>query len=85
MNWYEWDSQEDFNVWHDLIKTKLNYPLVGHIQATGELNKDAQLTTSYTDVILIQGKWIAAVEDLEAEGLTPTDLRPVAPSRPDAD
>ena len=75
-NWYEWESQENFNAWHDLIKVKLNYPLAGYIQLTGELDTTAPLTTEYTAVILVEGKWIGTVQIEQAEGLTPTDLRP---------
>ena len=80
-NWYEWDTQEDFNAWHNAIKAKLNYPLAGYIQLTGELDTTAPLTTEYTAVILVEEKWIATVEDEQAEGLTATDLRPPKRSR----
>jgi hypothetical protein len=75
-NWYEWNSQEDFNAWHDAIKARLNYPLAGYIQLTGELDTTAPLTTEYTAVKLVDGKWIGTVEEEQAQGLTPTDLRP---------
>jgi hypothetical protein len=75
-NWYEWNSQEDFNTWHNAIRIKLDYPLAGYIQLTGELDPTAPLTTEYTAVKLVDGKWIGTVEDEQAEGLTPTDLRP---------
>ncbi len=75
-NWYEWNSQEDFNTWHDAIKTKLNYPLAGYIQLTGKLDETAPLTTEYTAVKLVEDKWIGIVEDEQAEGLIATDLRP---------
>ena len=76
-NWYEWDSQEDFNVWHDAIKTKLNYPIASYIQSTGELDPTAPLTTEYTVVRLVESKWVGAVELEQAEGLTTTTLRPI--------
>lgn len=75
-NWYEWNSQEDFNEWHDNIKVKLNYPLAGYIQLTGELDPTAPLTTEYTAVKLVGNKWIGLVEDDQSEGLITTDLRP---------
>lgn len=78
-NWYEWNSQEDFNAWHNAIKAKLNYPLAGYNQATGELDPTAPVTTEYTAAQLVENKWIALVQDEQAEGLTPTDLRPPPP------
>lgn len=82
MNWYEWETLEDFNAWHNVIKTKLNYPLASYTQLTGELNQTAQLTNEYTFVILVEGKWIGTVENEQAEGLTKTDLRPPKLRRP---
>jgi hypothetical protein len=76
-NWYEWNSEEDFNAWHEAIKVKLNYPLAGYIQATGELDPIAPLTTEYTTVNLVSNKWVGTVEDEHADGLTATDLRPI--------
>lgn len=78
-NWYEWITQEAFDTWHDAIRVRLNYPLDGYIQATGEFDESAPLTTAYTSVKLVEGKYIGRVEELEAEGLTPTDLRPPLP------
>jgi hypothetical protein len=77
MNWYEWETLQDFNAWHNVIKTKLNYPLASYNQLTGKLNTTAQLTTEYTSVIMVEGKWVGIVEDEHAEGLTATDLRPI--------
>lgn len=78
-NFYEWDSQEAFDAWHDEIRSRLGYPLEGYNQATGELDETAPLTTDYTSVKLVEGKFIGRVEESEAEGLTPTDLRPPLP------
>jgi hypothetical protein len=64
-NWYEWDSVESFDIWHETIKVKLGIP-------------DEQ-TDAYTSAQEVEGCWIAVVEESEAEGLTPTDLRPPLP------
>lgn len=80
-NWYEWNSQADFDTWHDGIKVQLNYPLAGYIQSTGELNSSAPLTSEYTAVQLVADKWIALVEDVHGEGLTATDSRPPMPPK----
>lgn len=79
-NWYEWTTEEEFNLWHDAIRARLNYPLASYNQATGELDESAPLTTAYTSVKLVEGKYIGRVEESEAEGLTATDLRPPLPA-----
>tara|TARA_R110000868_G_scaffold388490_1_gene657418 strand:+ start:4375 stop:4578 length:204 start_codon:yes stop_codon:yes gene_type:complete len=58
--WYEWDSLELFNAWHQEICTSLGIP--------------DELTTAYTVAYSIEDKFIAFVEDQHSEGLTPTDL-----------
>ena len=73
--WYEWDSLELFNQWHDALCASLGFPLVGINQESGLPDPNAQMTTAYTQAIEVQGKFIAAVETEYAEGLTPTDLR----------
>jgi len=59
--WYEWDSLESFNAWHEVICTSLGIP--------------DQLTTAYTMAYEIEGKFIAFVENDYCEGLKPTDLK----------
>lgn len=73
--WYEWDSLELFNQWHDGLCALLGYPLVGINQGSGLPDSNAQMTTAYTTTVEVQGKFIAIVESQYAEGLTPTDLR----------
>ena len=73
--WYEWASLEAFNVWHEALKQSLGYPLISTNQATGLPDPDAQVTDNYTSPIEVQGKFIALVEEIYAEGLTPTALR----------
>ena len=75
MNWYEWDSIQSFNDWHDAIKLQLGYPMESINQATGEIDPDAQQTTDYTKPFEIAGKIIAMVEDQHAIDLVATDLR----------
>jgi hypothetical protein len=78
--WYEWDSLEAFNVWHEALKQSLGYPLISTNQATGLPDPDAQITENYTSAIEVQGKFIALVEENYAEGLTSTALRLPRPS-----
>lgn len=75
MNWYEWNTREDFDLWHNALCESLGYPLVGVNQATGEPDPSAQMTIAYTDAVFVQNKWIASVEAEHAEGLIVTNLR----------
>jgi hypothetical protein len=75
-NWYEWETIESFNVWHDAICVELGYPLDSYNQATGELDPHAAKTTAYTSTREIEGKFIAQVEEEHSAGLTLTNLRP---------
>jgi hypothetical protein len=76
MNWYEWETQEDFDLWHEALCDQLGYPIVSVNQATGEPDESAAMTTAYTTSREVEGKIIADVEEKYAEGLTLTDLRP---------
>jgi hypothetical protein len=77
MNWFEWNSQTDFNNWHNALCNQLGYPLTPVNQATGLPDETAQKTIAYTSSILIGDKAIAQVDDEYADNLTLTDLRPV--------
>lgn len=61
MDWYEFESLEIFNNWHETIMVKLGIP--------------NEYTKKYTDYYEIGDKIIAVVHDNEATGLTKTDLR----------
>lgn len=74
-DWYEWDSWQEFNAWHDDKKQELGYPLYPVNQATGEIDYEATPTTAYTVGEEVNGKVIAIVEDEHASGLTKTVLR----------
>ena len=73
--WYEWNTQQDFELWHNALCNQLGFPIVGRNQATGELDANAQQTVAYTKAFNVSGKWIAMVEDEYADGLTATHLR----------
>lgn len=73
--WYEWESQSDFDEWHDQIKITLGLPIVSYNQATGEIDESAQWTENYTFSYQVGDKVIARVENIHSEGLTKTDLR----------
>ena len=73
--WYEWDSADLFNVWHDALCLLLGYPLIGINQGTGLPDENAQKTTAYTIAHEVESKYIAWVALEYGEGLIPTDLR----------
>lgn len=73
--WYEWNTQQDFDNWHNALCSELGYPITGTNQATGLLDENAQKTISYTTSQIIDNKVIAIVEDEYAYGLTLTELR----------
>lgn len=75
MNWYEWQTQEDFDTWHNALCKQLGYPITSINQATGKPDPTATKTTFYTNSYVIEGKIIADVADEYAEGLTLTNLR----------
>lgn len=79
VTWYEWDSWQDFNVWHDAKVEELNLPQPAFNQATGDLDPKAQKVLRYTDGREINGKIIAIVEEAHAQGLRVTELRPPTP------
>lgn len=76
MNWYEWQTQADFDSWHNALCKQLGYPIISNNQATGEPDHNAAMTTSYTTSREVEGKIIADVETQYAKGLTQTALRP---------
>lgn len=79
-NWYEWETLDSFNVWHDNLKEQLGYPLIGYNQATGEPQPESAWVTEYTKAYPVEDKWIAVVETEYAKDLIPTNLRRPIPS-----
>jgi len=75
MDWYQWDTRADFDLWHNALCESLGYPLIGNNQATGEPDPMAQMTVAYTQAIEVEGKFIASVEAVHADGLIETALR----------
>jgi hypothetical protein len=59
MMWAKFDTLEDFDIWHDVIKEELGIPLPDGI------------TTAYTEAHLVEdGSYSAWVDEEYAEGLT---------------
>lgn len=76
--WYEWNTKEEFDIWHDGLCDALGYPLTPVNQATGLPDESAQKVVRYTNAIEVKDKWIAWVDDENSEGLIKTKLkRPV--------
>lgn len=74
--WYEWESLENFNLWHNALCLRLNYPIIPVNQETGLPDETAQKVVAYTTPIEVENKIIAWVDENESEGLIATDLRP---------
>lgn len=60
--WYLWPTLEAFEAWHDSVCASLGIPHPNRNVATGELDLDAEWTTSYTDVTQVQDGWFAFVD-----------------------
>jgi hypothetical protein len=65
MNWYEWESQEAFDLWLNAVNEELGYPNL-------ETN-----TLTYTEGYEVEGKIISYIEDIYANGAQITELRVV--------
>ena len=86
-NWYTWPTLSEFEIWHSNVITGLNLPRLGQNAATGEIDLNAQATTSYTVAIQISNDdWRAMVEDEIAsnfaDGLGLPSQPPKAPDEP---
>ena len=73
--WYEWDTKEAFDAWHNNLCSVLGYPLTPVNQLSGLPDETAQKVVKYTEPIEVNGKWIAIVEEEYAADLTATELR----------
>lgn len=86
--YYLWPTKADFNTWHDTVCTALGIPHANCNAATGEIDDDAQWTTSYTVVTEVAADdWRAFVEDKIAtqfpDGLGVPSEPPPAQSLPE--
>jgi hypothetical protein len=72
--WCKWLSIEDFNAWHESIKTSLGYPFPS-VDSNG--NECEPMNTDYTMAIVIAIDDVRAWVDEEyAEGLIITEAPP---------
>ena len=74
--WYEWETLENFNSWHQNLCQSLGYPLTPINQASGLPDEEAQKVEKYTNCLEVDEVFIAFVEDEYAEGLMATEKRP---------
>ena len=78
--YYSWFSVDVFEIWHDSAKQALGIPHPNCNGATGQIDKDAQWTTAYTEAVVVTENDVRAyVEDRIAK-LVPEDLG--VPSEP---
>lgn len=75
--WFEWDTKEEFETWHNALCISLDYPLTPVNQQTGLPDANAQKVTAYTKAFQVDDKFIAFVDEEHSKGLIPTDLRPL--------
>jgi hypothetical protein len=71
--WYEWNSKEEFDLWHNNLCANLGYPLTPVNQLTELPDEDAQKVTAYTQAYKVDNKWIAVVDEEYAQDLQSTN------------
>ena len=74
--WYEWETLEDFELWHRELCEQLGYPITPVNAKTGLPDEEAQKVTDYTAPTILEDKVIAWVEEAYASQLNATELRP---------
>lgn len=68
MAWYTFNSENDFNIWHQNIKNQLGYPLPS-VDIEGNIIGEP-FTTEYTNLIKFSDNdWRASIEEAHAEEL----------------
>jgi hypothetical protein len=72
MNWYKFDSLEEFDVWHLQVMTILGLPKPSS-NSEGVIQKKSVITNAYTLAFIVSENDIRAMsEEIYAEGLTPS-------------
>lgn len=74
--WYEWETLEGFELWHQELCEQLGYPITPVNAQTGLPDETAQKVTDYTEPVILDEKVIAWVEEAYAAELKETELRP---------
>ena len=70
--WVKWNSQADFDKWHDQVKKELGLPKPS-VDGEGSVVPDAVINDSYVVPIVVSTDDIRAnVDDVYAQDLAPT-------------
>lgn len=72
--WYSWTSAELFNAWHSDTCALLGLPRPGRNVFTGEIQADAEWTSSYTVAYVVSDTDIRAFVEDEVASLSPNML-----------
>ncbi len=82
MKWYKFATIEDFELWHNQVKSFLGLPKYGQNGLTGLTDELTQMTTDYTEAVIEDGGVYALVDDEIAtqfnQGLTLYDKMPAS-------
>jgi hypothetical protein len=62
--YYQWQTQEDFDIWHNALCEQLGYP---------EIVNGITITDSYTKGFFYNNLFIAYVDENYADGLSPIE------------
>jgi len=69
MIWVKWDSIDQFDLWHDAIKTELGLPKMS-VGKNGEIDPTAVVSTDYVlPTIVAENDIRALISEIYAEGL----------------
>ena len=72
MNWFKWDSIEDFNAWENQIQLELGLPKLS-VDAEGNTIPNSVINENYTLPIIVADNDIrASVQNEYATGLQPS-------------
>ncbi len=63
MKWYKWATIEDFELWHEQVKSFLGLPKYGENSLTGLVDETTQMTTDYTEAVIESDGVYALVEE----------------------
>lgn len=80
VKYYTFASKEDFDLWHDEIKSLLGYPLPS-VDIDGNVIGEP-FTTDYTSIYRVaDDDWRAIIDEQYAEGLTESEAPTIQDDR----
>jgi len=74
MGWYSWESEEKFNVWHNVVCLSMGIPYPNSNLATGEIDLSATWTTAYTSLVKVSPNDYRAFVDEDVAINNPNSL-----------